>query len=160
MHKSKQKMSSLNFPTYSFRIKTTDGKKYIFDRIRKKFVALQPEEWVRQNMIEFLIAEKNYPETLIGNEVSLVYNNLQRRCDSVIYSTAGKPLMIIEYKAPTVEISQNTFDQICVYNKELNVDFLLISNGLQHYCCKVDNDRNQLFFLQEIPDYEKIIQCD
>ncbi len=150
-------MSSLNFPAYTFKIKTIDEKKCIYDRLRRKFVALQPEEWVRQHMIEFLIEELKYPEGLIGNEISLTYNGLQKRCDSVVYSKNRDPLMIIEYKAPTVEISQKTFDQISLYNTQLQVKYLLISNGFNHYCCKVDLESKKVSFLKEIPSYGELI---
>ncbi len=149
-------MSSLNFPAYTFKIKTIDGKKCIYDRLRRKFLVLQPEEWVRQHMIEFLIEELGYPEGLIGNEISLTYNGLQKRCDSVVYNRNREPLMIVEYKAPNVEITQKTFDQISLYNTQLKVKFLLISNGFKHYCCKVDLENNKLSFLKEIPSYEEI----
>lgn len=149
-------MSSLNFPDYSFKIKTENGRKYIFDRLRRKYVALQPEEWVRQHMIEYLIQERNYPATLIGNEISLSYNGLQKRCDSVVYGKNGQALMIIEYKAPTVEITQQTFDQITLYNTQLQVEYLLISNGLNHFCCKVDFSKNTIAFLENIPDYSQL----
>lgn len=150
-------MSSLNFPAYTFKIKTIDGKKCIYDRLRRKFVALQPEEWVRQHMIEFLIEELGYPEGLIGNEISLTYNGLQKRCDSVVYNRNREPLMIVEYKAPTIEITQKTFDQISLYNTQLKVKFLLISNGFNHYCCKVDLENIKLSFLKEIPSYKEIL---
>jgi hypothetical protein len=128
----------------------------IFDRLRRKFVALQPEEWVRQNMIEFLVTEKHYPPTLVGNEISLSYNGLQRRCDSVVYSRTGTALMIIEYKAPTIEITRRTFDQIALYNSQLQVRYLLLSNGFTHFCCKINPADNSLRFLEEIPYYEDL----
>ncbi len=146
-------MASLNFPAYSFKIKTEGNRKFIFDRLRKKYVSLQPEEWVRQHMIEFLIAEKHYPPTLIGNEISLTCNSLQRRCDTVVYNNFGTPVMIIEYKAPMVEITQQVFDQISMYNRQLKVEYLLVSNGLKHYCCKVDFGENKYIFLENIPNY-------
>ncbi len=147
---------TLNFPAYSFKIKNENGRKMIFDRLRRKYVALQPEEWVRQNMTEFLVREKKYPATLLGNEISLTCNGLQKRCDTVVYGTRGEPLMIVEYKAPSVEITQKTFDQIAIYNTQLQVRYLLISNGLQHFCCKVDLTTNKLHFLMEIPFYEEL----
>lgn len=150
-------MSSLNFPAYSFNIKDINGRKFIFDRLRKKFVALQPEEWVRQNMTEYLVNDLKYPASLIGNEISLTYNGLLRRCDSVVYSKNGEPIMIIEYKAPTVEITQKTFDQISLYNTQLKVKYLLISNGLRHFCCKVNLEGNGVSFMENIPKYEELI---
>lgn len=150
-------MHQLNFPSYSFKIKTEDGKKLIFDRLRKKYVALQPEEIVRQHMISYLIEEKHYPASLMNNEISISYNGLDKRCDSVVYKNNAQPIMIIEYKAPSIKISQDTFDQIAVYNMKLHVDYLLISNGINHFCCKVDRESHQLHFLKDIPTYEELI---
>lgn len=150
-------MGQLNFPEYAFKIKVINGKKHIFDRLRKKYVALQPEELVRQHMIEYLIEEKTYPQNLIGNEIPLKYNDLSKRCDSVVYDAYGKPIMIIEYKAPTIEINQKTFDQIALYNSQLRVKYLLISNGLQHFCCKVDLETRACEFLKEIPRYKELL---
>jgi len=149
-------MSSLNFPDYSFKIKEVNGQKFIFDRLRRKYVALQPEEFVRQHMIEFLVEELHYPATLIGNEISLVYNGMQKRCDSVVYGKHGEPLMIIEYKAPTVEITQRTFDQIAVYNIKLKVKHLVVSNGIRHFYCKINIEDNSFQFLEKIPIYEEL----
>ncbi len=150
-------MGQLNFPDYSFKIKVINEKKQIFDRIRKKYVALQPEELVRQHMIEYLIEEKGYPASLIGNEVSLSYNGMQKRCDTVVYGNDGRPLMIIEYKAPSIALSQKTFDQVAIYNSQLRVQYLLMSNGLQHYCCKVDLDTRGCEFLKELPVYIELV---
>lgn len=147
----------LNFPNYSFKMKKENGRMFIFDRLRKKHVALQPEEWVRQHMIEFLIEEKKYPPSLIGNEISLMLNGMQKRCDSVVYDRDGSPLMIIEYKAPSVKISQDTFDQILVYNTQLCVKYLLVSNGLQHCCCVVNLTNRTFSFLEEIPEFDSLI---
>lgn len=149
-------MSSLNFPAYSFNIKDINGRKFIFDRLRRKFVALQPEEWVRQNMIEYLVSELKYPTSLIGNEISLTYNSMQKRCDSVVYNNKGEALMIIEYKAPQIDITQRTFDQIALYNTQLKVKYLLISNGIKHFCCKVDAAKG-ITFLQNIPKYTELV---
>lgn len=150
-------MGQLNFPDYAFKIKVMNGKKHIFDRLRKKYVVLQPEELVRQNMIEYLVTEKDYPATLVGNEISLTYNKLKKRCDSVVYGNDGKPLMIIEYKAPTVEISQKTFDQLAIYNSQLQVKYLLVSNGLKHFCCKIDFETMGVEFLVEVPSYGELV---
>ncbi len=148
-------MTQLNFPAYAFSIKVINDKPHIFDQLRKKFVALQPEEWVRQHMIQYLIEEKKYPASLMNNEISLSYNGMQKRCDSVVYDRNGKALMIIEYKAPTEKISQKTFDQIVLYNSQLLVNYLLISNGLSHYCCQINPD-NSCSFLKDIPLYENL----
>ena len=149
-------MLQLNFPPYTFKTKKQNEKIFIFDKIRKKYVLLTPEEWVRQNMVSFLVSEKNYPVSLLANEVSIKYNELSKRCDTVVYDKQGKPLLIAEYKSPTVEISQKTFDQIAVYNHQLKVEYLLVSNGLQHFCCKVDFSTMSTEYLPEIPEYQSI----
>lgn len=149
-------MWQLNLPTYPFKTKLLNGKSYIFDRIRKKYVCLTPEEWVRQHVVSFLIEEKKFPSNLLSNEVSIKYNGLSKRCDTIVYNTKGEALLIAEYKSPEVEITQKTFDQIIVYNYQLKVKYLLISNGLKHYFCCIDFDKMIVEYLQEIPYYEKI----
>jgi len=150
----------LNLPLYSFRFKEKDGKRLVFDRLRKKYVALTPEEWVRQNVIEFLVNEKSFPAARIGNEISLRQNGLIRRCDSVVYDTFGMPLLIAEYKAPAVEITQSVFDQIARYVWELKVEYLLVSNGMKHFCCHLDYESMQMSYLREIPVYQDICRVD
>ena len=132
-----------------------DGKPFILDIIRRQYVALTPEEWVRQHFVHFLIHHKGYPQSLMANEVQLKLNGMSRRCDTVVYDRTLKPRVIVEYKAPTVNITQKVFDQICRYNMVLQVDYLIVSNGLAHYCCKVDNENQTYTFLQEIPVYEQ-----
>lgn len=149
-------MLPLNLPTYTFRFKEKDGKTFIFDRLRKRYVTLTPEEWVRQNVIEFLVNDKSFPATRIGNEISLRQNGMIRRCDSVVYDAFGQPLLIAEYKAPSVEISQATFDQVARYVWQLKVEYLLVSNGLQHYCCRLDYESMTMSYLRDIPVYEEI----
>lgn len=151
-------MLQLNLPTYSFKIKEEKEKQFIFDKIRKKYVSLTPEEWVRQHFIEFLISEKEYPQSFIANEVSITYNGLKKRCDSLVYSKDGKIKLIVEFKAPHIHITQETFDQIAVYNMKLKVDFLIVSNGLEHFCCRIDYQNMKYDFLQEIPKYEEICE--
>lgn len=150
--------AALNLPDFDLNVKTELGKKYIFDRLRKKFVALTPEEWVRQHFIHYLINYKNYPAGRIGNEISLIYNGLKRRCDTVIYNDFGQPVMIIEYKASSINITQDVFNQISRYNLTMKVPFLVVSNGLKHYCCQMNYDNNSYCFLEEIPVYQSIIQ--
>jgi hypothetical protein len=149
-------MRSLNLPTYIFRIINKDNKTLIFDRLRKKYVALTPEEWVRQNVVEFLIVDKGFPAERMGNEISLQRDGIKRRCDTVYYSISGEPLLIAEFKAPDVEISQSTFDQISRYITHLRTPYLLISNGLMHYCCHLDYTTMQMEYLTEIPGYDQI----
>lgn len=149
-------MHKLNFPQYDFRIQKLNNNFQIFDKIRKKFVALTPEEWVRQNMIEYLIHEKKYKTGLLSIEMPLVLNTMQRRCDIVVFNNEAKPLMIVELKAPGVKITQKVFDQISRYNMNMKVNYLLVSNGLQHYCCKMDYKNEKYFFLKEIPEYGEL----
>ena len=146
-------MFSLNLPDFQVKIAVTDGKKMIFDPLRRKYVALTPEEWVRQHFVHFLIQHKGYPSGLLANEVQLTLNGTRKRCDTVLYDRTRTPRMIIEYKAPTVPITRQVFDQITRYNIVLKVDYLIVSNGLEHYCCKVDYERFCCNFLKEIPDY-------
>jgi predicted type IV restriction endonuclease len=145
-------MLALHLPKYSFKIKESEGKKMIFDRCRRKFVSCTPEEWVRQHLVEFLIREKNYPASLIVNEATVEINGMKKRCDTVVYNKKGTPVMIIEYKAPHVIISQSTFDQIAMYNFRLQVEYLIVSNGLNHYCCRIDYEKPGYTFLEEIPE--------
>lgn len=149
-------MNKLNFPSYTFRLKKSGNRTLIFDQLRRKYVSLFPEELVRQNMVKFLIRERNFPSSLMANEVEIVFGEMRRRCDTVVYDSSLRPILIIEYKAPTVEITRQTFDQIAVYNTKLNVRFLLISNGLTHCFCVVDQEKNQLSFLRDIPRYEDL----
>jgi uncharacterized membrane protein YkoI len=148
-------MVKLNLPEYQFRIQKSEKGTQIFDAIRKKFVALTPEEWVRQNFIQFLIVEKKYPASLIAVETGLKYNRLQKRSDITIYDRNGKLWMIVECKAPEVKISQETFDQVATYNMsgKVKTRFLAVTNGLKHYCCEILNDQNSYDFLKDFPDF-------
>ena len=149
-------MNSLNLPEYAIKIGGTREKPTIFDDLRRRYVALTPEEWVRQHFVHYLVEHKGYPKGLLGNEVELRLGEKRLRCDSVLYNKVAEPQMIIEYKAPTIKIQQKTFDQITAYNFLLHVDYLIVSNGLQHYCCRMDYERGEYFFLPEIPDYERL----
>ena len=149
-------MFRLNLPQYEIKIGEKDGKRTIFDFLRRKYVTLTPEEWVRQHFTHYLIAHKGYPKGLMGNEVELHVGEKRLRCDTILYNKQNQPQMIIEYKAPNIQIQQKTFDQISVYNLLLHVDYLIVSNGLQHYCCKMDYDNQKYLFLQDIPDYENL----
>src|SRR3989337_293887 len=131
-------MQQLNLPIYSFKIKSEGEKKFIYDEIRKKFVSLTPEEWVRQNFIRYLIHEKQFPATLIVIEMAMKYNRMKKRGDVVVYDRAGKPVVIVECKAPDVKITQNAFDQVARYNMALKVKYLVATNGLTHYCCSMN----------------------
>lgn len=151
-------MFDLNLPSFNPNIKKTDGKLSIFDRIRRRFVALTPEEWVRQHFINFLISERNYPETLIANEIQIDLNKQKKRCDSVVYGRDMKPLVILEYKAPDVKITQDVFNQIANYNIVLQVNYLIVSNGMEHYCCYVDYEKQSFKYLPDIPSYESLLK--
>lgn len=130
----------------------------ILDILRQKFVALTPEEWVRQHFVHFLIEQKGYSKTLMANEVAVTLNGMSRRCDTVVYRQEGmKPLMIVEYKRPDVEITQRVFEQICRYNMVLEVEWLVVSNGLKHYCCQVDIKNGGYAFMKDIPSYGEIL---
>jgi type I site-specific restriction endonuclease len=147
----------LNFPAYSFRIeKNADGKEFIFDRFRNKNIPLTPEEWVRQHLIRYLAEEKNFPVSLISIEAGMKVNRMARRYDALVYNREGKPLMLIECKAPTVAIGQETFDQVNAYNRTTKVPYLLLSNGLKHYCCVLDEVEVKYIFMPQIPDYNKL----
>ena len=149
-------MFRLNLPQYEIKISEKDGKRMIFDFLRRKYVALTPEEWVRQHFVHFLIEHKGYPKGLIGNEIELQIGAKRLRCDSILYNKMAQPQMIIEYKAPTIPIQQKVFQQISTYNLLLKVDYLIVSNGIQHYCCKMDYDNQKCLFLEYIPEYEKL----
>ena len=149
-------MYRLNLPQYEIKIGEKDGKRTIFDFLRRKYVTLTPEEWVRQHFVHYLIEHKGYPKGLLGNEIEIRIGSKHLRCDSILYNKVAQPQMIIEYKAPTIKIQQKTFDQISAYNLLLKVDYLIVSNGLQHYCCKMDYEHQNYLFLQDIPDYENL----
>ena len=146
-------MLQLNLPTYNFRIKKQNEKLMIFDSQRKRWISLTPEEWVRQNFIRFLIEEKNYPAAYLAVEKQLSLNGMKKRCDAILYNEFSEPFIIIEFKAPSVPISQSTFDQVAVYNSKLNVNYFIISNGFEHYCCRVDTKNAKYEYFPEIPDY-------
>lgn len=149
-------MQKLQFPEYSFRFKNSENKLWIFDQIRKKFVVLNPEEWVRQHVIQFLIQEKSYSENLINVEKKLVLNNLTKRYDVVVFNSNGSVLLIVECKAPSVHITQDTFDQIARYNLVLKAKFLMVTNGLKHYFCKMDFEKQRYHFLVDIPNRNEL----
>ena len=149
-------MYELNLPKYGIKIANENGHQTIFDVLRRKYVALTPEEWVRQHFVHYLIEHKGYPQALMANEIQLAIGNKKLRCDSVLYDRSLKPRMIIEYKAPTVNITQKVFDQITIYNMLLHVDYLVVSNGIKHYCCRMDYDNQKYLFLDDIPDYKNL----
>ncbi|WP_299602280.1 type I restriction enzyme HsdR N-terminal domain-containing protein [uncultured Aquimarina sp.] len=147
-------MQKLNFPAYQFRFKSSENKISIFDRIRKKFIILNPEEWVRQHTIQYLIENKKYPESLINVEKLIKVNDLNKRYDIIIFNPDGSIYLIIECKSPTVKITQQVFDQIARYNLALNAEYLMITNGMNHYYCQLDYAEKRYSFLKDIPDYK------
>lgn len=148
----------MNLPAFDYKVKKReDGASWvIWDRLRDRWVALTPEEWVRQHFVEWLIADKGFPAALMGNEVSLTQNGIARRCDTVVADHTGSPLVIVEYKAPSIQVTQKTFDQIVRYNMVLRARYLIVSNGLTHYCCQIDYDNNTYRFLEQIPNYNDL----
>jgi len=148
-------VQKLNFPTYSFRFKNNENKRFIFDEIRKKFMVLQPEEWVRQHCVQYLMEERNYPKSLINVEKELKVNGLKKRYDIVVYNSDGSIQLIVECKAPSITINQSTFDQIARYNLALNAKYLMITNGINHYYCTMDFKEERYHFLKDIPNYKK-----
>ncbi len=149
-------MLELNLPPIQPRLVNDSVGVKIFDRLRKKFVLLTPEEWVRQHFVEYMIVHKGYPEGLMGNEVALTLNGTKRRSDTVVFDRNRRPLVIVEYKAPSVKLTQEVFDQIVRYNMVLHAPLLIVSNGLRHYCCMVDYKNCQVRFLADIPEYVEL----
>ena len=148
-------MVLLNLPKAELKIKSSENTLYIFDIIRKKYVVLTPEEWVRQHVVHYLINSKGYPKSLIAVEKQLTINTLKKRFDILVFNTQGLPDLIIECKSPSINISQDTFDQIARYNLKLNAKRLMVTNGLQHYFCKLDPLNKQYIFLKDLPVYFK-----
>lgn len=147
----------LTLPPFAANVKKKDSRPVIFDILRRRFVALTPEEWVRQHFIHYLIEHKGYSPTLMANEVTITLNGMSRRCDSVLYSREGlQPRMIIEYKAANIPITQHVFDQITRYNMVLQVEYLVISNGIQHYCCRLNYETQQYTFINDVPEYSEL----
>lgn len=150
-------ISRLNLP--AAQVKLRDGAKgtEIFDPLRGKWVVLTPEEWVRQQFTAYLESDLGYPSSLMGNEIAITLNNTSRRCDTIVYDRSAMPVAIVEYKAPTIRITQKTFDQIARYNMVLQVPFLIATNGLSHFCCRLDFANHRYIFLREIPRYEVLL---
>ena len=146
-------MQKLNLPVYNFRFKSEGTKEYIFDPVRRRFVSMNPEEWVRQNFMQYLIQEKKYPESLMAVEKQIMLFQKQFRFDLLVYNRNGQPFLIAEFKSPDVRISQNTFDQVVRYNMVLRVSLVVISNGIDHFVCKIDYDSKSYKYLREIPRF-------
>lgn len=150
-------MRKLNLPAYEFRYRTEGEMQFVLDVYRKRFVKLTPEEEVRQRFARYLVEEKGFPASLIMTEYSLKLNKLSRRCDILVHKPAGHPALLVECKAPEVKISQASFDQVARYNLAFKVSYLIVTNGLKHYCCLIDFETEKITFLQEIPAYEALI---
>lgn len=144
-------MQELNFPRYSFRFKSSENKPAIFDEIRKKFIVLTPEEWVRQHVIQYLLLEKRYPKSLINIEKTIKISDLVKRYDAVVYNPDGSIFLLVECKAPQVKISQASFDQIARYNLTLKAQYLMVTNGINHYFCMMDFENEKYIFLKDLP---------
>lgn len=149
-------MHKLNLPACQFRFQNKDGNVEIFDVVRKKFIVLTPEEWVRQHFIHYLINQKGFPPSLIQLEKSLNYNQLEKRSDIVIYDKAANPIVLVECKSPQISIIQDTFDQIARYNFSLKVKYLIVTNGINHFCCKMDYETISYSFIPQIPLYKEL----
>ena len=151
-------MNTLNLPAFDHKIRKGDNARdEIWDGFRRKYVALTPEEWVRQHFLHFLVAERHFPAALMGVEVALKINHMPKRCDIVAYDRSGKPLMIVECKAPHVEITQDVFNQVALYNLSVIGPYVVVTNGFTHYACKINHAEKNWQFLPDIPDY-KLIQ--
>lgn len=146
----------LNFPHFEFRIRETENRKEIFDPVRRKYVALTPEEWVRQHLILYLINVKKVPAALIGVEKRLLLNKMSKRFDLVVFSRSAQPILLAECKSPNVEVTEKVFDQAARYNLGLNVSYFLITNGLKHYSCRIDYEKTQYVFIGEIPPFDEM----
>ena len=148
-------MEALNFPRFNFRVKNTENHLRIFDIVRKKFVVLQPEEWVRQHVVHYLNAVKGYPLSLLNVEKKLSVNGLTKRYDIIVFNNDGSIHILVECKAPTVLIDQSTFDQVARYNLKANATYLMLTNGLSHYYCQLDVKTENYRFLKDIPDFSR-----
>lgn len=149
-------MTPLNLPPMEVRTKLEGGRTKIWDTLRRRYVVLTPEEWVRQHFVAYLIGEKSYSPALMANEVRISLNGMSRRCDTVIYRRDLKPRVIVEYKRPDVKITQQVFAQICRYNLVMQVDYLIVSNGLEHYCCRMNYAQQTYEFLDQIPVFGEL----
>ena len=149
-------IQNLNLPPFEPKISEQDGKISVWDPVRKLWTAFTPEENVRQAFVSYLVSYKGYPISHIANEQGIELNGMSRRCDSVVYDKTGQPKVIVEYKAPTVSLSQKVFDQIARYNLVLHVDYLIVSNGLKHYCVKMQYPTGKYCFLRDIPAYDEL----
>ena len=152
----RSKVQPLNFPSYHFETQEEAGRHIIFDALRKKWLQLLPEEWVRQHVVQYLVQEKQVPVGLIGIEKSFQFQGMQRRADVIVHDRQGTAVLMVECKAPSVKITQDVFDQIARYNMVIHAGYLFVTNGLQHYCCKIEADTRQYTFLKELPVFSAL----
>jgi len=150
-------MQTLNLPGVALRIRNKGEKQEVFDSVRKKFITLTPEEWVRQHFIHYLTDYRNVPRSLIAVETSLHYHRLKKRSDIVVYGKDGSPCLIVECKAPEVTVTQAVFDQVAMYNMALKVPYLAVTNGMEHFACYIDHEKQKYHFLKEIPEYKDLV---
>lgn len=156
MEENQKDTYKLNLPTVELRTRLENGVVKVWDSIRNKYVVLTPEENVRQHFVAWLRDVRHYPATHIANEIGIKFNGMSRRCDTVVFGRDMQPLVIVEYKAPSVPVTQNVFDQIVRYNMTLRARYLIVSNGINHYCAVVDYERDTYHFIPQIPDYTEI----
>jgi hypothetical protein len=150
-------LKQLNLPQYSFKISGKEGSEMILDPLRRKYVTLTPEEWVRQNFIQYLINEGKYPAGLLGVEVMYRHNKLKRRVDILVHNRSGEPVMLVECKSPDIKIDEKVFDQIVCYNMKYKVPYIVVTNGIVNYACRVFHNENRYEFLLVIPLYEDLL---
>lgn len=149
---------ALNLPAFDVRLERgRDGRVRIFDALRRRFIVVTPEEWVRQHFVNLLVQHLHYPLALMGNEIRLELNGMTRRCDTVVYDREMRPRMIVEYKRPSVELTQKVFAQVARYNLVMRVDYLVVSNGLRHFCCRMDYQQQTYAYLDAIPTPEQLL---
>ncbi|MCM1349141.1 MAG: type I restriction enzyme HsdR N-terminal domain-containing protein [Firmicutes bacterium] len=156
---NRQDYPMLNLPPAALKLRAPESEQHrpgVYDPLRKRWVSLTPEEWVRQHFVAMLVNEKHYPAALMANEIGIKLNATSRRCDTVVFNRVKEPWMIVEYKAPDVEITQQTFDQIVRYNMVLRARYLVVSNGLSHFCCAMDYENHSYRFIPEIPEFNQL----
>ena len=151
-------MQKLNLPEYDLKLKEQSGRKMVFDPFRSKYLVLTPEEYVRQLFARYLVEERKFPASLMATEYSLTLNTMSKRCDIIAFDRQGKPLMLVECKSPEVNITSDVFDQVARYNVVFKVSFLLVTNGMKHYCCRVEHQTGKVEFLTDIPFYDDILK--
>jgi hypothetical protein len=149
-------MDALNLPTYSFSVKSEGDRSYIFDPFRKKYVLLTPEEWVRQHFLQYLVREKGFPSSLMSVEKEFRFNRMKKRTDILAYNRKGEPLLLAECKSPNVRVTREAFQQVGLYNLTYKVPWLVVTNGMKHYCCRFDEAEGKYRFVDRIPEWTEI----